>query len=69
MPDQNQDLQAEPLGSAIDAAGQAAAAHAGDMSIISLISEASLTVQLVMLMLLLASLFSWSIIFSKFFDL
>lgn len=70
MPDQNPDLQAESLGSAVDTAGQAAAAHAGDsMSIISLISEASLTVQLVMLMLFLASLFSWSIIFSKFFSL
>lgn len=36
------------------------------MSILHLISEASLTVQLVMLVLFLASLFSWSIIFSKF---
>lgn len=42
-----------------------AAAH--DMSIMTLISDASLTVQLVMLMLFLASLVSWSIIFSKFF--
>ncbi|MCL4132635.1 UNVERIFIED_CONTAM: hypothetical protein GTU68_035854 [Idotea baltica] len=39
------------------------------MSIINLISEASLTVQLVMLLLFLASLFSWSVIFSKFFAL
>ena len=45
------------------AAAQAAAAD--NMSIVSLISEASLTVQLVMLVLFLASLFSWSIIFSK----
>lgn len=64
-----QTLQPEPLSAASDAvnnAGQAAAAHAGDsLSIISLIAEASLTVQLVMFMLFLASLFSWSIIFSK----
>lgn len=47
-----------------------AATHAADnMSIIALISNASLTVQLVMLMLFLASLFSWSVIFSKFFVL
>lgn len=48
------------------------AAHtvsADSMSILSLISEASFTVQLVMLMLFLASLVSWSIIFSKFFAL
>lgn len=45
------------------AAAQAAAAD--NMSIVSLIAEASLTVQLVMLLLFLASLFSWSIIFSK----
>ena len=64
-----QELQAEPLNVAAEAAnnaGQAAAAHVGEsMSIISLMSEASLTVQLVMLLLFLASLFSWSIIFSK----
>ncbi len=36
------------------------------MSILSLMAEASLTVQLVMLLLFLASLVSWSIIFSKF---
>ena len=44
------------------------AAH-DNMSIVSLILEASFTVQLVMLMLFLASLFSWSVIFSKFFAL
>ena len=64
-----QTLQSEPLNVATNAAanaGQVAAAHAADsMSIISLIIEASLTVQLVMFMLFLASLFSWSIIFSK----
>lgn len=46
-----------------------AAAHTvtpESMSILSLITEASLTVQLVMLMLFLASIVSWSIIFSKF---
>jgi biopolymer transport protein TolQ len=42
------------------------AATADNMSIISLIAEASLTVQFVMLMLFLASMVSWSIIFSKF---
>ena len=36
-----------------------------DMSIISLITGASFLVQLVMVLLLLASLFSWTIIFSK----
>lgn len=44
-----------------------AAAHAADsMSILSLIAEASFTVQLVMLVLMLASVVSWSVIFSKF---
>ena len=36
-----------------------------DMSIINLIWQASLPVQIVMLMLIFASLFSWSLIFSK----
>ncbi len=50
--------------------GVQAASSVGDhMSIISLIADASLTVQLVMLMLFLASLISWSIIFSKFLSL
>lgn len=70
MPDKNSELLAQPLASASDIASQAAAGHGGDsMSILSLMAEASLTVQLVMLLLLLASLFSWSIIFSKFFSL
>ena len=47
----------------------AAAAVHDNMSILSLISEASLTVQLVMLLLLLASLFSWSVIVTKYFVL
>ena len=51
---------------ATDAAAQATMHAADQMSILSLIAEASLTVQLVMLILLLASLFSWSVIFSKF---
>lgn len=46
----------------------AVAAH-DNMSIVSLITDASLTVQLVMLLLFLASLFSWSVIFSKFFSI
>lgn len=62
-------LESTPLNTAVDLANnasQAAAAHASDsMSIVSLIADASLTVQLVMFMLFLASLFSWSIIFSK----
>jgi biopolymer transport protein TolQ len=36
-----------------------------DMSVINLIWEASMPVQIVMLMLIAASLFSWSLIFSK----
>jgi biopolymer transport protein TolQ len=70
MPNQNNGLQSEPLAAAVETAEQVASTHGADsMSIISLITEASLTVQLVMLLLLLASLFSWSIIFSKFFSL
>jgi biopolymer transport protein TolQ len=61
---------AESLVSGADQVNNVAAAtHAatGDnMSIISLIAEASLTVQFVMLMLFVASMVSWSIIFSKF---
>lgn len=69
MSKQINDLQAEPLAAA-DAATQAVVSHGADsMSIISLIAEASITVQLVMLMLMLASLYSWSIIFSKFVSL
>jgi biopolymer transport protein TolQ len=56
-----QTLQSESL----NTAANAVTAHSGDMSIVSLMAEASLTVQLVMFMLFLASLFSWSIIFSK----
>ena len=66
-------LAAESLVPGADQADNlAAAAHAAtadNMSIISLIAEASLTVQLVMLMLFLASMVSWSIIFSKFTSL
>lgn len=51
------------------AAATAQVATPDSMSILSLISEASLTVQLVMLMLFLASIVSWSIIFSKFSSL
>lgn len=70
MPDMNQELTAEPLASVAEVAVQATATHGADgMSILSLMTQASLTVQLVMLLLLLASLFSWSIIFSKFFSL
>lgn len=42
-----------------------APAMAHDMSIMGLIADASLTVQLVMLVLLLASIVSWAIIFQK----
>lgn len=42
------------------------AAHANQLSILELIADASFTVQLVMLILLLASFVSWMIIFSKF---
>jgi len=59
----------EQAGAAENLAAAAQAASADNMSIISLISEASLTVQLVMLLLFLASLFSWQIIFSKFLSL
>ncbi|MDG1906986.1 MAG: protein TolQ [Arenicella sp.] len=55
---------------AVTETAAAAAAHAADsMSIITLISEASVTVQIVMLILLLASMFSWSVIFTKFMTL
>lgn len=37
----------------------------GDMSVIGLLMDASIPVQLVMLLLIIASLMSWSIIFSK----
>jgi biopolymer transport protein TolQ len=64
---ENETLKAESLiGDVAGAAGEAAQASADSMSIISLITEASLTVQLVMLLLFLASIVSWSIIFSKF---
>ena len=46
-----------------------AATNVDSMSILSLITQASLVVQLVMLLLFLASLVSWSIIFSKFLAL
>ena len=70
MPNQNNGLQSEPMAAAVETAEKVVTTHGADsMSIISLISDASLTVQLVMLLLLLASLFSWSIIFSKFFSL
>ena len=36
-----------------------------DLSILKLITDASLVVQIVMLMLVLASLFSWSLIMAK----
>jgi len=36
-----------------------------DLSLMSLISEASLLVQIVMLILLLISVYSWTIIFKK----
>lgn len=73
MPIENQTSVASQLDVATNnasAVANGAAAHSADsMSIIALISDASLTVQLVMLMLFLASLVSWSIIFSKFFML
>lgn len=52
------------LGEQITAA-TSAGHNTSDMSILSLVMDASLTVQLVMLMLLLASFVSWSIIFTK----
>jgi len=66
-------LLAEPLTPGIQGGEQlstaATAVSHDNMSILSLISEASLTVQLVMLLLFVASLFSWSVIFSKFLSL
>lgn len=71
-----ENISAEPLNpGAAEAENLANAAQAvghvtpESMSILSLISDASLTVQLVMLLLFLASLFSWSIIFSKYMSL
>jgi len=67
MSAKEQSLQVETLASDAANAVSQASAHAGQdsLSIISLISDASLTVQLVMLLLFVASLVSWSIIFSK----
>lgn len=63
MPADKEILQVQPLA---DVAAEAAAHSAQDgLSIVSLMLEASLTVQFVMLLLFLASLYSWSIIFSK----
>ena len=58
---------APPSDSLLDKASAAlSGAHSQDnMSILSLVLEASITVQLVMLMLVMASVVSWSIIFSK----
>ena len=68
-----ENISAQPLTAGADEAENLAtvaqAVATDNMSIISLISEASLTVQLVMLLLFLASIFSWSIIFSKFLSL
>jgi len=63
MPAENPTLQTESLASAVTETASHATQES--MSIISLIAEASLTVQLVMLLLFVASLASWSIIFSK----
>ena len=64
-------LNAESLTGGASEVATEAAVHstAESMSIISLMADASLTVQLVMLLLFLASLVSWSIIFSKFWML
>lgn len=63
---ENESISAESLGGDVSAAALDASATADHMSIISLMTEASLTVQLVMLLLFLASIVSWSIIFSKY---
>jgi len=63
MPSENQSLEIETLASTVN---ETVGHTAGDsMSIISLITEASLTVQLVMLVLFLASLVSWKTIVLK----
>ena len=62
MPADKEILQSQPLA---DAALEVAQTGHENLSIVSLMLEASLTVQLVMLLLFLASLFSWSVIFSK----
>jgi len=54
---------AEQLVEVVERAPETTGAH--DMSILSLISDASVTVQLVMLLLLLASVVSWAIIVHK----
>lgn len=69
---EEQQISVEPLDPAAEITANSVAAGAvspDSMSILSLISEASLVVQLVMLILFLASLVSWSIIFSKFISL
>lgn len=64
-------LSTESLTNGANGAVSEAVAHSASdsTSIISLMADASLTVQLVMLLLFLASLVSWSIIFSKFWML
>jgi len=63
MPSDNTTLDVQPISETVTQTVTHATGES--MSIISLITEASLTVQLVMLLLLLASLVSWSIIISK----
>jgi len=63
MPAENNAIQAQPISES--ASHTITHASQDSLSIISLIQDASLTVQLVMLMLLLASLFSWATIFFK----
>ena len=63
MPENDKTIEIQAIA---ETATQAASHSAHEsMSIISLMLDASLTVQLVMLLLFLASLYSWSIIFSK----
>ena len=68
MPANDKTIEIQPveIQAVAETATQAASHSAHEsMSIISLMLDASLTVQLVMLLLFLASLYSWSIIFSK----
>ena len=54
---------------AVDAAALAGSQFSNDLSIWSLFLNADLIVKLVILMLVLASVWSWAIIFEKFFKL
>ena len=63
-----QAVQAAPIDAVNSVSlGGSAMTGSGDLSFISLVMEADLIVKIVMLILLLASIWSWAIIFDKWF--